>query len=95
MGCPCLTHPPPWLFLGWGMQEVIAEMGTGGPEMAPGHCRSPSPAQSRGAVLLAWAGNGAPCPTAHTPCSQAWRAAQRAAACQSYRARITRTARER
>lgn len=48
MGCPCLIHPPPWLFLGWGMQGVIAEMGTGGPEMTPGHCRSPSPAQSRG-----------------------------------------------
>lgn len=83
MGCPCLTHPPPWLFLGWGMQGVIAEMGTGGPEMAgqvPRALQVPKPCPKPvGLCWWHWAGNGGPCPTAHTPCSQVWRAAQRAA----------------
>lgn len=74
MGGPCLAHPPPWLFLGWGTQGVIAEMGTGGPEMAgqvPRTLQSPSPAQSQGGCAAGpGQGTGVPDPQLPVPNGQ-------------------------
>lgn len=92
----CLAHPPAWLFLGWGHAGgLLLKWGRVALEWlgrSPGHCRSPSPAQSRGGCAAGTGqGTGVPAPLPSSLCP-GLEGSTKGSAC---RAPITRTARER